>query len=397
MPHPTRSWCLQLGTLITLTFSVARASDAQSRGSGRVEGTVMDSLHARPLAGVKVLALDARSRADVPRTAISGSIDSLPAGRYMVAFESPMLDSLEIELPPREADVVEGGVAMVDLAVPSASRLRAAVCPGTILPPGTGAILGHVVSAETEGSLAGVVIAMTWREVDVDRKTLRPVKRERTASVTTDADGWYLACGVPLGTWLSMQLLHEGRNGPVIRTAVGEAPGVAIRHLSLSASASRLTADSGATGANGGGDVPLSGSAMLSGVVRGLGVGRLRVIGLLAGIVCYLSSVHMKKIFRYDDALDAFGVHGVGGALGAMLTGVFASNAINALGKGWLYDGNAGQMLIQFYDVAGVFVYCAIATYIILKVIDMIVGLRVKRDVEVEGLDINLHGETIHA
>jgi Amt family ammonium transporter len=64
---------------------------------------------------------------------------------------------------------------------------------------------------------------------------------------------------------------------------------------------------------------------------------------------------------------------------------------------GWLIDGNAHQMLIQFYDVAGVFVYCAIGTYIILKVIDMMVGLRVKRDVEVEGLDINLHGETVHA
>jgi Amt family ammonium transporter len=121
------------------------------------------------------------------------------------------------------------------------------------------------------------------------------------------------------------------------------------------------------------------------------------VIGLAAGAVCYLSSVHMKKMLGYDDALDAFGVHGVGGALGAMMTGALASNAINMSSKGWLIDGNAGQMLIQFYDVLGVFVYCAIGTYIILKVIDMMVGLRVKRDVEVEGLDINLHGETVHA
>jgi Amt family ammonium transporter len=121
------------------------------------------------------------------------------------------------------------------------------------------------------------------------------------------------------------------------------------------------------------------------------------IIGILAGVVCYFSAVHLKKMLGYDDALDAFGVHGVGGALGAMLTGAFASNAINSLGKGWLIDGNFGQMLIQFYDVAGVFVYCAIGTYIILKVIDMMIGLRVKRDVEVEGLDINLHGETIHA
>jgi Amt family ammonium transporter len=121
------------------------------------------------------------------------------------------------------------------------------------------------------------------------------------------------------------------------------------------------------------------------------------IIGIAAGVVCYFSSVHMKKLFGYDDALDAFGVHGVGGALGAMMTGAFASNAINMASKGWLIDGNAGQMLIQLYDVLGVFVYCAIGTYVILKVIDMLIGLRVKRDVEVEGLDINLHGETVHA
>jgi ammonia channel protein AmtB len=84
------------------------------------------------------------------------------------------------------------------------------------------------------------------------------------------------------------------------------------------------------------------------------------------------------------------------GALGAMLTGVFASNAINPAGKGWLHDGNAAQLWAQFLDVAFVFVYCAIATFIILKAIDMVIGLRVSREVEVEGLDINLHGEIIH-
>jgi Amt family ammonium transporter len=120
------------------------------------------------------------------------------------------------------------------------------------------------------------------------------------------------------------------------------------------------------------------------------------LIGLAAGAVCYLSAVHMKRLFGYDDSLDAWGVHGVGGALGAMLTGVFASNAINGQGKGWLIDGNFHQMLIQFYDVAATFVYCAVVTLIILKVIDWTIGLRVSRDVEIEGLDVNLHGETVH-
>jgi Amt family ammonium transporter len=120
------------------------------------------------------------------------------------------------------------------------------------------------------------------------------------------------------------------------------------------------------------------------------------IIGIAAGVVCYLAAVYMKKAIGYDDALDCWGVHGVGGALGAMLTGAFASNAINSLGQGWLIDGNGHQMLIQFYDVAGVFVYDAIVTFIILKLIDIIVGLRVSPEVEVEGLDINLHGETVH-
>jgi Amt family ammonium transporter len=120
------------------------------------------------------------------------------------------------------------------------------------------------------------------------------------------------------------------------------------------------------------------------------------IIGLAAGVVCYLSAVWMKKLLGYDDSLDAWGVHGVGGALGALLTGVFASNAINSVSHGWLIDGNFGQMLLQLEDVGATFGYCAVATFIILKVIDMIIGLRVSAEVEVEGLDINLHGETVH-
>jgi Amt family ammonium transporter len=145
---------------------------------------------------------------------------------------------------------------------------------------------------------------------------------------------------------------------------------------------------------------------MISGAVAGLvaitpasgfvdPVGAL-IIGLAAGAVCYVSAVWVKKAIGYDDSLDAWGVHGVGGALGAMLTGVFAKNAINSAGKGWIYDGNGHQMLIQFYDVAAVFLYCGIVTFIILKAIDMVVGLRVSAEVEREGLDINLHGETVH-
>ena len=78
-----------------------------------------------------------------------------------------------------------------------------------------------------------------------------------------------------------------------------------------------------------------------------------------------------------------------------LLTGAFASNAINSTAHGWLIDGNFGQMLIQIYDILGTFIWCGVVTYIILKVIDATIGLRVTKEVEIEGLDINLHGEVV--
>jgi Amt family ammonium transporter len=145
---------------------------------------------------------------------------------------------------------------------------------------------------------------------------------------------------------------------------------------------------------------------MISGAVAGLvaitpasgfvNPGGALIIGFSAGIVCYFASVWVKKWIGYDDALDTWGVHGVGGALGALMTGVFASHAINSSAKGWLIDGNGHQMLVQFYDVGATFLYSAAGTFIILKAIDLAIGIRVSREVEIEGLDINLHGEIIH-
>ena len=119
-------------------------------------------------------------------------------------------------------------------------------------------------------------------------------------------------------------------------------------------------------------------------------------IGIAAGVVCYVSAVHVKKIFGYDDALDCWGVHGVGGALGAILTGVFAKNAVNSNAHGWIFDHNPKQMILQFEDVGAVFVYCLIVSAIILAVLKYTIGIRVSPEVEEEGLDINLHGEVVH-
>ena len=120
------------------------------------------------------------------------------------------------------------------------------------------------------------------------------------------------------------------------------------------------------------------------------------IIGVVAGIACYIGATSLKHALGYDDSLDAFGVHGVGGIVGAILTGVFAKAAISgAATKNGLIEGNSGQVVTQLYGIGVTVVFCAIGTFIILKVVDLIVGLRVDPDVEREGLDINLHGEVV--
>jgi Amt family ammonium transporter len=116
-------------------------------------------------------------------------------------------------------------------------------------------------------------------------------------------------------------------------------------------------------------------------------------IGIAAGAVCYWGCTGLKHMFGYDDALDAFGVHAVGGAAGAILTGVFAIQQYG--GTAGLIEGNFGQVFNQAIGVVTVFVYDAIVTLIILKIIDIVIGLRVSEEVEREGLDLALHGETV--
>ena len=147
---------------------------------------------------------------------------------------------------------------------------------------------------------------------------------------------------------------------------------------------------------------------ILSGSVAGLGTitpaaGYIEpwaalVIGIAAGAVCYWASVILKNKLGYDDSLDVFGVHGVGGILGTILVGVFATRAINDVSKGQavgLIDGNPGQVLTQIYGVVAVALFCGIATWAILKIVDALIGLRVTKDEETEGLDTALHGERV--
>jgi Amt family ammonium transporter len=118
------------------------------------------------------------------------------------------------------------------------------------------------------------------------------------------------------------------------------------------------------------------------------------VIGLIAGVVCYWGATGLKHTLKYDDSLDAFGVHGVGGIVGAILTGVFAVEGIG--GTAGLLEGNAGQVMTQIYGVLITLVYTAVVSFILLKAIDMTMGLRVTAEEEREGLDLAVHGETVH-
>jgi ammonium transporter, Amt family len=124
------------------------------------------------------------------------------------------------------------------------------------------------------------------------------------------------------------------------------------------------------------------------------------VIGIIAGAVCFWACTWLKLRIGYDDSLDVFGVHGVGGAIGTLLTGVFAVGALSASadtpgGSPGLLEGNARQVLIQLYGVLAVLVWSGVLSYVLLKVIGFLIPLRVSAQQEIEGLDLTQHGEAL--
>ena len=118
-------------------------------------------------------------------------------------------------------------------------------------------------------------------------------------------------------------------------------------------------------------------------------------IGLAAGVICFWSATSLKHMLGIDDSLDAFGVHGVGGLVGAVLTGVFAVSAVGGDAARGLIDGNPGQVLIQIEGCLATILWSGLATLVLLKLIDWTIGLRVDQETEREGLDLALHGETV--
>jgi Amt family ammonium transporter len=117
-------------------------------------------------------------------------------------------------------------------------------------------------------------------------------------------------------------------------------------------------------------------------------------IGLAVGLICYGATL-LRERLKVDDALDVFAVHGVGGTFGALATGVFATTAINALGRG-LIDGNPGQVAVQLAAVGATIAYAVVSTFVIVKVVDLLLGIRVPQGEEEVGLDLAVHGEVAY-
>ena len=164
------------------------------------------------------------------------------------------------------------------------------------------------------------------------------------------------AAGMGALTWLTMSWLHKGSP-----SVIGAVSGAIAGEVSIT---------------------PASGFVDPSSAI---------VIGFLAGMVCY-GAILLRERLKIDDALDVWAVHGVGGTLGILLTGVLAVSAVNA-GYSGLIDGNPHQVVVQLVAIAATWIYSAVATLIILKVVDLAVGLRVDADEEEEGLDASQHGE----
>ena len=168
----------------------------------------------------------------------------------------------------------------------------------------------------------------------------------------------HLAAGMALLGWLLVEKIHRGKP-----TTLGAASGAVAGLVAITPAA-------GFVG-------PLSSI----------------ILGLLAGAICY-AGVLLKERLGYDDSLDVVGIHGLGGIWGAVATGLFASLAVNSGGSNGLFFGNVGQLFIQIVSIVGTCVFSFVLSYVLLKLVDLVIGLRVSSEDEEMGLDLSQHSET---
>ena len=119
-------------------------------------------------------------------------------------------------------------------------------------------------------------------------------------------------------------------------------------------------------------------------------------IGMIVAVVCYIAVAVIKGKFGYDDSLDAFGVHGVGGTVGTIVTGLFAEKAVNAAGADGLFFGNIHQLYVQSISLLVTIAFAVVMTFIIYKIVDAIIGMRIEEKSEIVGLDLTQQSEAAY-
>lgn len=214
-------------------------AQAQRPSLGRIEGVVRDSIHASALSGALVLLARRSSDTTISRNATTDaqgrfSFNDVPTGDYIVALESPFLDSLDLAPPASSVAVAPGEGSHVTLVIPSGATLRTLTCPSVILPPGVGAVSGWVRSAVDERPLHGAVLSIRWSETTVDRPTLRATSSQQAVEVKTDSLGRFLVCGVPTDTYLEFRASLSAYKDVLLQLVVPEDAGVGRQDVSLS-------------------------------------------------------------------------------------------------------------------------------------------------------------------
>lgn len=234
-PRAVRRWAHRLALYTLALATIAARAGAQS-SVGTVKGTVMDSLRNRYLDGATVIATpvgaqrDSAFHASTTDDAGRFQIRNLPVGRYVISVEHPVIDSTGIGAPATEVEVTGAKVTTVALAIPSSVRLRRTLCPTMPSDSLTGVVLG-VVRRVDDSPVPSATVVFVWGDFDIDRTTLVATPKQLTANVTTDSVGVFRACGLPLGSPLSVQAQAGAtEQSGVVEEEIGES-GVRVLNL----------------------------------------------------------------------------------------------------------------------------------------------------------------------
>jgi hypothetical protein len=237
-----------------MAMSVPLSFAAAQEASASLRGTVVDSIRRGPLVGATVIALRATSNSGGDARDYSATTDArgrfainaLPPGLYMVTVEHPWLDSTGFGVPPQKADLIREHSATVNLAVPSGATIRSVFCASTAADSSLGLVAGYVKDAQSDRPVEGIRVVFAWSDFDVDRRTARATPRDRVAAATTDRDGMFRMCGVPVLRTLSLQAQSGDHKATGIIETIVPSSGVLVETIRFDPNAKGTVAVNGA-------------------------------------------------------------------------------------------------------------------------------------------------------